>query len=161
MAEAPRSPTEGVAAPPCCSHRTSAWLMNRVGCVPVMTTAWTFGSWSTRSTNSSSWLAISRPNKASGPPSTRTIRTAPRSSISKWPLSLCVMGSPFHRRPACLGNGRDPGDLPLESLRIREEGRPRALTHLVGKDLLVARDNARDDRLRGVRRRRLLERQHL
>src|SRR6266542_2935711 len=27
-----------------------------------------------------------------------------------------------------LGNGRDPGDLPLESLRIREEGRPRALT---------------------------------
>lgn len=39
-----------------------------------------------------------------------------------------------------LGNGRDPCDLPLESFRIREEGRPRALTHLVGKDLLVARD---------------------
>src|SRR5712692_9655162 len=60
-----------------------------------------------------------------------------------------------------LGNGRDPCDLPLESLRIREEGRPRALTHPVGKDLLVARDDARDNRPRGVRRRGLLERQHL
>src|SRR5688500_1993320 len=27
------------------------------------------------------------------------------------------------------GSGRAPGDLPLQSLRIREEGRPRALTH--------------------------------
>src|SRR5881296_3258480 len=60
-----------------------------------------------------------------------------------------------------LGKGWDPGDLPLESLRIREEGRPRVLTHPVWKDLLVARDDARDDRPRGVRRRRLLERQHL
>src|SRR2546422_5745059 len=60
-----------------------------------------------------------------------------------------------------LGSGRDLCDLPLESLRIREEGRPRALAHLVGKDLLVARDDARDNRPRGVRRRRLLERQHL
>ena len=41
-----------------------------------------------------------------------------------------------------LGSDRDPGDLPLESLRIREEGRPRALTHLVGKGLLAARDDA-------------------
>src|SRR6266851_4211766 len=60
-----------------------------------------------------------------------------------------------------LGNGRDLCDLPLESLRIREKGRPRALAHLVGKDLLVARDDARDNRARGVRRRRLLERQDL
>src|SRR5437867_11870763 len=57
--------------------------------------------------------------------------------------------------------GRDPSDLPRESLRIREEGRPRALTHLVGKDLLVARDDARDNRPRSVRRRRFFERQHL
>src|SRR2546428_1319739 len=60
-----------------------------------------------------------------------------------------------------LGSDRDLCDLSLESLRIREEGWPRALAHLVGKDLLVARDDARDNRPRGVRRRGLLERQHL
>src|SRR5256714_8577218 len=60
-----------------------------------------------------------------------------------------------------LGNGRDACDLPLESFRIREEGRARALTHLVGKDLFVACNDARDNRPRGVRRRRLLYRQHL
>src|SRR2546428_7993554 len=60
-----------------------------------------------------------------------------------------------------LGNGRDLCDLPLESLWIREEGRSRGLTHPVGKDLLVACNDARDDLPRGVRRRRLLERQHL
>src|SRR5205814_9352523 len=60
-----------------------------------------------------------------------------------------------------LGNGWDPCDLPLECLRIREEGRARGLTHPVGEDLFVARNDARDNRPRGVRRRRLLERQHL
>jgi hypothetical protein len=60
--EAPCRPSEGTAAPPSCSHRTSAWLTNRSGCAPVKTTAWTLGSRSTRSTNSSSWLAISRTN---------------------------------------------------------------------------------------------------
>ena len=69
--------------------------------------------------------------------------------------------SPLAARDGGLGNGRDPCDLPLESLRIREEGRPRGLAHPVGKILLVARDDARDNRPRGVRRRGLLERQHL
>src|SRR5437667_12161914 len=57
-----------------------------------------------------------------------------------------------------LGSGRDSCDLPLQPLRIRKEGGPRALTHLVGKDLLVARDDAGDNPPRGVRRRRFLER---
>ena len=38
-----------------------------------------------------------------------------------------------------LSRGREPCDLPLESFRIREERRPRALTHAVGKNFLVAR----------------------
>src|SRR6266853_5357190 len=65
----------------------------------------------------------------------------------------CVRGAPS---PTVilrvLDKGRDPCDLPLESFRIREEGRPRALTHLVGTDLLVARDDAGDNRPCGVRR---------
>src|SRR6266849_9372202 len=60
-----------------------------------------------------------------------------------------------------LSSGRYTCDLPLESLRIREEGRARALTHRVRKDLFLARADARDNRPRGVRRRGLLERQHL
>ena len=64
-------------------------------------------------------------------------------------------------QPARFRQRSGPCDVPLESLRIREECRPRALTHLVGKDLFVARDDACDDRPRGVRRRGLLEREHL
>jgi hypothetical protein len=62
-AEAPRRPSDGTAAPPSCSHRTSAWLTKRSGCAPVKTTGWTLGSRPTRSTNSSSWWAISRPEQ--------------------------------------------------------------------------------------------------
>src|SRR5262245_5958567 len=69
-------------------------------------------------------------------------------------------------RETCLaqqssGSGGGRSDLPLESFWIREEDRARALAHLVGKDLFVACDDACDNRLRGVRRRRFLERQHL
>ena len=94
-AEALRRPNFGFTAPPSCSHRTSAWLTNRPGRAPVNTTAWTLGSRSTRSTNSSSSLAMSTPNKLWGPPSTRTIKVAPRSSIWRWLLSCCVIASCF------------------------------------------------------------------
>ena len=38
---------------------------------------------------------MSTPNKLWGPPSTRTIKVAPRSSISRWLLSCCVMTVAF------------------------------------------------------------------
>src|SRR5919108_2224264 len=60
-----------------------------------------------------------------------------------------------------LRGDRDPCDLPLESLRICEEGWPCALTHRVGKDFLVARDDARDNCPGGVGWRSLVERQGL
>jgi hypothetical protein len=43
----------------------------------------------------------------------------------------------LHNEP--LGSGWHPCELALGSLRVCEEGRPRALAHLVGKDLLVRR----------------------
>jgi hypothetical protein len=49
-----------------------------------------------------------------------------------------------HQSSACeaLRGGGDRCDLPLEPLRIREEGRPRSLTHFVGEDLLVLPESA-------------------
>ena len=71
-------------------------------------------------------------------------------------LSLDYSPNPVrrHQSSACvaLRGGRDRCDLPLESLRIREEGRPHALTCLVGEDLFIACDDARDNRPCGVRR---------
>jgi hypothetical protein len=53
-----------------------------------------------------------------------------------------------HQSSACeaLSSGRNPCDLPLEFLRIREEGQPHALTCLVGEDLFMACVTPRTDR---------------